>query len=432
MLDRQITALADSDGRVNIYEGAIRSGKTFSSLIRWLTFVATAPRGGELVIIGKNKDSIYRNIFAPFETNPALGLFSAQVKYRQGAASSIILGRKVHVIGANDAKAESKIRGMTVAGAYVDEVTVLPFDFFKQLLGRMSVDGAQLFGTTNPDSPNHWLKTNYLDKIEHPDDKVRLTDWRRFKFTIDDNPSLNPAYVASLKREFTGLSYRRFIDGDWVSAQGAISDIWDVSPFNRENPRDGGHVIGWADLPEMEQLYAVGIDYGTTNPTSAIILGLGVDRRLYLIDEWRHDSKEGELRLTDAELSKRLRDWLRQEHLPNQPGMRPQYTILDPSAASFRVQLNHDGIGNITPAENDVQYGIKTVSSLLSQKLLVVSDKCHGFLNEVAGYSWDEDAQKKGEDKPVKVADHSMDSARYVIATTETLWKHALDYSLAA
>ena len=32
------------------------------------------------------------------------------------------------------------------------------------LLSRLSVGGARLLGTTNPDSPYHWLKAQYLDR----------------------------------------------------------------------------------------------------------------------------------------------------------------------------------------------------------------------------------------------------------------------------
>src|SRR5699024_12407433 len=78
----------------------------------------------------------------------------------------------------------SRIRGMTVVAAYIDEVTVIPEEFFKQMLARMSAPGAQLFGTTNPDAPMHWLKQNYLDRLDE------LPDWRYFQFQLDDNPAL--------------------------------------------------------------------------------------------------------------------------------------------------------------------------------------------------------------------------------------------------
>lgn len=430
---KQIVAVGHATGRVNIYEGAIRSGKTFSSILAWLAFVASAPPNGELIMIGKNKDSIYRNVFAPIENEPALSMVSDQVHYRQGSNTARILGRRVNVVGANDTKAESKIRGMTVAGAYVDEITVLPVEFFKQLLGRMSVPGSRLYGTTNPDSPAHWLKVDYLDKIDVPDAAgvPQLQNWFRFHFTIDDNPQLSDEYKDSIKAEYTGLWYRRFILGLWVSAEGAVYDMWDASPFNPLRPDDGGHVVAWRDLPIMTDIFAVGIDYGTTNPTSAIMLGLGVDGRLYAIDEYRHDSTDGVIRLTDSQLSEAFRAWLKADHLPYSTPLVPQYIVLDPSAASFHAQLKLDGLTNVANADNDVTYGVRTVASLLARKLFLVSDRCTGWMSEAPGYSWDPTAQLRGEDKPMKVADHSCDALRYVITTTQKLWVNRLNYALA-
>jgi hypothetical protein len=40
-----------------------------------------------------------------------------------------------------------------------DEISLMPQSFFQMLLSRMSPEGARLYGTTNPDSPYHWLKT---------------------------------------------------------------------------------------------------------------------------------------------------------------------------------------------------------------------------------------------------------------------------------
>src|SRR5690606_15080766 len=102
-------------------------------------------------------------------------------------------------------------------------------------LGRMSVRGAQLFGTTNPDSPAHWLKAKFLDRI------ADLPDWRSWHFTLDDNPSLSDTYKAAIKAEFTGLWYRRFILGEWVAAEGAIYDMWD--PL--------AHVIPYDTMPAL-------------------------------------------------------------------------------------------------------------------------------------------------------------------------------------
>lgn len=416
---KQLRFLKGSSARVNILEGAIRSGKTIIALLRWLMFIAKAPRGGELLMIGRTRDSVWRNMVAPLQNVDLFGDLATHTVGNYGAPTVKILGRVVHVMGASDAKAERVLRGMTVAGALVDEVTTIPEEFFTQLLGRMSVKGAQLFGTTNPDSPAHWLKKKFLDRIKAATNP--LVDWTRWSFTIDDNPSLEPDYVEAIKNEFTGLWYRRFILGEWVAAEGAVFDFW--NPNYHDAAKDPGHVIRWEQLPPMTRMFGVGIDYGTTHATSAIILGLGTDRRLYFIDEWRYEAGQAQLRMTDAQQSAAIRSWLATPHLPYPSTLTPEWTIVDPAAASFKVQLQADGVDNLINADNDVLYGIRTMSSLMMGGKLLVSDKCQGIISEYPGYSWDPAATARGEDKPLKVADDSIDPGRYVITTTETNWR---------
>lgn len=414
MSPKQVDCLRHSSARVNILEGSIRSGKTIVSLMRWLIYIMRAPSGGELVMIGRTRDAVWRNCLGPLQSGDLFDIVATQVVGNYGAPTVKILGKTIHVLGASDAKAEKVIRGMTVAGAYVDEVTVIPEEFFTQLLGRMSVPGAKLFGTSNPDMPAHWLKRRFLDRI------AQLKDWKSWHFTLEDNPALTEEYKASIRNEFTGLWYRRFILGEWVAAEGAIFDMWD----------EDRHVIKWADLPMMRELLGVGMDYGTQNASTGLMLGLGVDDRLYLVDEWRYDASQSQVRLSDVGLSKRFRAWLAQDHLPYQHSMVPEWVIVDPAAASFKTQLGDDGVDNVMNGDNNVLYGIRTMASLLSVDKLKVSDRCPGFIEEAPGYSWDPVAAEKGEDKPMKTADHSLDGGRYAVATTETNWRPFLNLSI--
>lgn len=424
MSPKQLDYLRNSTADVNVCDGSISSGKTIVTLTRWLLFVAHAPAVGELVMVGRTRDSIWRNLIAPMQTRELFGDMADAVIGNPGAPSVKIMGRRVHLIGASDAKAELSIRGMTVAGAYVDEITTISYEFFTQLLGRMRVMGAKLFGSTNPDNPAHWFKVNYLDRIEQINtDELGNTvrRWARWQFKMSDNPYNPPGFEERKRREFTGLWLRRFVEGEWVAADGAIYPMW-----------DDDLVVPWGELPPMERCFAVGIDYGTNNPTAAVILGVAWDanadprprRRLYLVDEWRTEKGHS---LTDAQLSERFREWLtEQEHHPTQT-LHPEYTVVDPSAASFKTQLYQDGVENLYNAENDVEYGIKVMASLLGSHSLLVSDRCRGFISEAPGYSWDPKEALKGMDRPLKIADHSLDAGRYAVATTETLWGELID-----
>lgn len=406
MSRKQLLSIVQSQARINVWEGSVRSGKTIASLLRWLIYVADAPRGGELVMVGRTRDSLFRNIIGPLMNPDLFGDLAAQVQYNNGAPMATILGRPVHVIGANDAKAEPKVRGMTCAGAYVDELTTLPRTFFDQLIARCSVKGAQVFATTNPDNPGHWVRKEYLKRP----DATRLRSWH---FTLDDNPYLDPAYVAALKATYTGLFYRRNILGHWVQAEGAIYEAFD----------DTRHVV--KALPPMSRWLCDSIDYGTTNPYADLLIGLGEDRNLYVASEYRWDSRAQRRKKTDAEYSAARRAWLQAVPHPgtNVVGVRPEWTIVDPSAASYIEQLHRDGVPGVTPADNSVLDGIRTTSSLFAANRLFVHESAVGLIEELPGYSWDDEAAEKGEDKPIKQDDHSCDALRYGVRTTEALWR---------
>jgi PBSX family phage terminase large subunit len=241
----------------------------------------------------------------------------------------------------------------------------------------------------------------------------------RFSFQLVDNPSLPVAYVEAMSREFSGLLHRRLILGEWCLAEGVVYDMFD----------EKRHIIR-GPLPQMVRIPGVGVDVGTVNPTAALMLGIqqadpvaGTPTRLVLMREYRFDSKKAMVQKTDAELSRDLLAWIGND--------RPQWVAVDPSAASFKLQLWRDGMSNVMDANNAVLDGIRLMSSLLATNQLVIHESCKGLLAELAMYSWDSSAADRGDDKPLKVNDHSADAARYVIASTQTLWRPFVPSMLA-
>jgi PBSX family phage terminase large subunit len=415
---KALLVLANPSPSIEAYEGSVRSSKTFTSLLDWVAFTRNGPRGA-LAMIGRTERTAINNLILPLQE--LMGRDRVRINYGTGTVN--ILGREIHMYGANNEAARTKIQGLTLAGAYVDEATTIPESFFSMLYSRLSIAGAKLWLTANPESPAHWLKVNWLDKAVlwidgegriHRNPSEGTVDLHRYTFILEDNKSLPPAYVERTKKSYSGLFYKRYILAQWVAADGAVFDCWDPDT----------HVLPYKDLPAMRHVLGVGVDYGTTNATSAVLLGLGVDGVLYAIDEWRYDSRQASIRLTDGQLSAALKDWLTAREAE---GHRPEWVIVDPAAASFKVQLDQDRVQNVINGENDVLYGIRTVSSLLNAGKLRISERCKGLINEMPGYSWCTKSTEKGEDKPLKVADHSIDAFRYAVATTETNWRPYVD-----
>lgn len=372
---KQIDSINESNARINIWEGAVRSGKTYASLWRFLKELTYGPQG-EYCIITRTYDSFKRNILPQLTRN-----ISTDVKYYAGKREINIWNKTIHIVGADDERSESKIRGSTFSGAYVDETTIIPESVFKMLISRTLMGGAKIFATTNPDSPYHWLKRDYL--TENPDVK----SW---KFTLNDNPELTDQERSYLDRQYKGMWNQRFIQGLWVQAEGAIYDFFDTSL----------HVIDFA--PGNAEYFIAGIDYGTTNPCAFSLIGVNRSKfpNMWVEDIYYYDSKISQRQKTDTEYASDLAFFIKE---------RPVKAIyIDPSAASFKLELSRHGISNLYDAENEVVDGIRFVSKYLNNGTLKICRRCDALIKEFQSYVWDSKCQQNGIDKPLKKNDHCV------------------------
>jgi hypothetical protein len=64
----------------------------------------------------------------------------------------------------------------------VDEATVIPEVFWKQLLGRLSVPVPSCSPRRIQTTPAHWLKKDYLDKLKLPVGHPNRPDGASFDF----------------------------------------------------------------------------------------------------------------------------------------------------------------------------------------------------------------------------------------------------------
>jgi len=393
----------EQDWTINILEGAIRSGKTWCLHPKALYCCQYKVEGRKL-ITGVSKQSIYNNMLTDlFEI-----VGPRNYHYNRNSGQLRLCGTDWLVIGAKDEGSEKYIRGLTVGVALCDEISLMPQSFFQMLLSRMSPEGARLYGTTNPDSPYHWLKTEYLDKPELRSEEILWSD----HFTMDDNPNLTEDFVESQKRLYTGFFYKRFIEGLWVLAEGAIyKDSWSdevVYDLKDEPPglrHRGGH----------SQRF-VAIDYGTTNPM--VFLDIYDDGKLFwVVREYYWDSTVTMRQKTDAEYVEDLEKFIG-------PANNAK-VIIDPSAASFQAEMVKHGIWHVD-ADNEVNEGIRITSMLLNQRMVrFCRHTVQNTIQELQTYSWDSKAAQRGEEKPLKIHDHGPDALRYFAKTEVPHWRLA-------
>jgi PBSX family phage terminase large subunit len=194
------------------------------SLIAWLILISLYPKNSNFLMVSKTITSLKRNCLTLLASLCPAFVFSTSKK------EASLFGRKIYLEGVNDSRAEQKIRGMTLQAAYCDELTLFTEDFFSMLLSRLSMPNSKLLGTTNPDSPGHWLMKKYISRKND----LNLKIW---DFFLDDNEMIPKEITESMKKEYTGVFYERFILGKWVrlkalSTLGLLTINRDISSKN--------------------------------------------------------------------------------------------------------------------------------------------------------------------------------------------------------
>lgn len=385
------------DKKLNIMVGSVRSGKTWGCHYKILQGCAYDVQGRR-IITGQTKETVYNNVL-----NDLFEMLDAEdYSYNRTTGRLDLYGVPWRVIGARDEGSEKLLRGSTVGLAVCDEVVLMPQGFFKMLLTRMSPPGSRLYGTTNPDSPLHWLKVDFLDNSALRD----LLWWDTF--TMDDNPNLSKEFVDSQKLFYKGMFYKRFIQGLWVMAEGAIwGDAWnddliyDTPPASLKNA--GGFVDHW-----------ISCDYGTAHPH--VYQEFWDDGNVIWLDrEFVWDSRIEMRQKTDGQYADDLIAFM-----GSNSGCQ---VIVPPEALSFRQECMNRGIW-ITEANNTVADGLQTVAGLMSTKRLRINRACKRILRGIQSHVWDPQKAARGVEEPLKQDDDEADCLRYGLHTKIPKWRY--------
>lgn len=378
-----------------IADGAIRSGKTLSMSLSFVLWAMTTFSGQNFAMCGKTIGSFRRNVL--FWLKLMLKSRGYHVADHR-ADNLIIISRNgvenyFYIFGGKDERSQDLIQGITLAGVFFDEVALMPESFVNQATGRCSVEGSKYWFNCNPDGPYHWFKTNWIDKRK---EKKLLY----LHFTMDDNLSLSEKVKARYRSMYTGVFYKRYIQGLWCMAEGIIYDMFDLDR----------HVVNISKHQDklLNSGRYVSIDYGTQNATVFLLWNKGIDGVWYCTREYYYSGRDRGKQKTDTEYADDFEKWLGDTNI--------KAVIVDPSAASFIAELRKRKY-KVIKAKNDVEDGIRVVSTKLNQDKITFDDSCKNTIKEFGSYIWDEKASQRGEDRPVKENDHAMDAIRYFVYT---------------
>lgn len=238
-----------------IADGAIRSGKTVSMSLSFALWAMSSFSGQNFAMCGKTIGSFRRNVLFWLK----LMLKSRGYTVTDHRADNLVVISRgdvenyFYIFGGKDERSQDLIQGITLAGVFFDEVALMPESFVNQATGRCSVDGSKYWFNCNPDGPYHWFKQNWIDRQE---EKHLLY----LHFTMDDNLSLSEKIKARYRGMYSGVFYKRYIQGLWCMAEGIIYDMFDVEK----------HVKQLASFEEklLPSGRYVSCDYGTQSRPS--------------------------------------------------------------------------------------------------------------------------------------------------------------------
>lgn len=290
-------------------------------------------------------------------------------------------GSIIRFRSAQDDRQIERLRGASLAWVWVDEATLLPKLVWNIMIGRLrQINFDCRAWVTGTPRGFDWVYDLF---VAHPiADSYILSN-----VPTRSNIYLSEEYFRSLEAQYSGQFARQELQGEFVRFEGLVYPDFTPSMITEEDPHRLDRV-------------AYALDWGFTNPS--VILALGeVDGVLYILEEFH------QTRVTDDELISIAHDLERR--------WGPGTFYCDPSSPASIEKFNRVGL-SAEKAINDVNAGIRAVSSLIASDRFRVHARCRNTLMELNMYSYAPDAPgRPARDTPVKVHDHAMDALRYGI-----------------
>ena len=258
---KQDEFIRNATHRYNIKVGARRCGKTYLDNL-WTIPTRILERSGKdglYVILGVSKGTIERNVLQPLRQIYGKNL----VGTINSNNIAKLFGEEVYCLGAEKISQVSKIQGTSIKYCYGDEVAKWNQEVFIMVQGSLDKPYSMFDGALNPENQSHWLKKDFLDKIEEKGLDVYVQH-----YTIFDNPFLSKEFVDNLCKEYEGtVFYDRLILGLWKNAEGIIYKQFADNPsqFIKDKAVDeNGNKINF-------MIISIGIDYGASKSSTRFI-----------------------------------------------------------------------------------------------------------------------------------------------------------------
>lgn len=368
-----------------VNHGAKRSGKTVIDndlflfelrRVRKIADKSNIPLP-QYILAGADLGSLQRNVL-----NELTNKYDIEFKFDKHNRF-ILFGVQVCCFGHSKINDLGRIRGMTAFGAYINEGTMANKEVLYEIKSRCSGEGARIIMDTNPDSPEHYIKKDFIDKADGK--TIKEVHWQ-----LTDNTFLTERYIENIIATTpSGVFTDRDIKGYWVTPEGIV-----YSDFDEK--------IHYIDSIENINFvkYIAGVDWGYSHFGAIVVIGIDDKGNYYLIEEIAKQFKEIEFWVNEA---KKIKD---------KYGNISFYC--DTARPEYIQRFKKEHIKAIE-ADKAVLSGIEAVASLYkTHRLYILKPAVKRFREEIYMYVW-----KEKTDEPIKLFDDVQDAIRYAIYTSQ-------------
>lgn len=391
------------DCDIMIADGSIRSGKTIACICSFLRWSLAHFSGENFILAGKTIGTLKKNVIGPLlQIVEAWGLPYHFVRSSENYVE--IGGNMYYLYDANNQSSQDRLQGLTAAGAYADEVALFPENFVEQMIGRCSLEGSKIYMNCNPENPNHYVKTELIDKAKEK-------NIYHLHFTLDDNLTLSPKTKERYQRMFTGVFYKRFILGEWAQTEGLV--------YQEFADKKAQFV---ASLAPPIHYAVIGVDFGGSKSGHSFTLTGFTQgfKQVVVLDEYYHNNiKNG--RLSPKEVEGAFLDFVQRA--------KSKYKVYEVYCDSAEQTLieglrvaaaqAHLGIEVKNALKGPINNRIAFYNSLIAQRRFLIMSHCQETIKalEMAVY----DSKKPVKDERLDDGSTNIDSLDSMEYTTEGL-----------
>lgn len=309
----------------------------------------------------------------------------------QKSAFELVWGGSIYVRSTEE---PDYLEGMTIKAAWLDEAGKMKVAAWVNIQARLAIHQGRAIFTTTPYTFN-WVNSQILRKaaklngVAQPGNDLEA-DIEAFHWSSADNPAFSKQEFERARRTMDARLFEKRYEGKFTALEGLV-----YPDYSEES------IVDPFAIPTNWKRFA-GMDFGLTNPTS--VTCITEDPETHIFYAYKEFYK------SEASLAS-MAEFIRDEDL--------QYVLADPQSAMVINELQkYHGLGNVKPADNEIDVGLERIGSLLrSERLKFFRDKLPNTVREIEAYHYPEqDGDKPTKDKPVAKNNHAMDSLRYAFS----------------